>query len=143
MARYLSFARNFWVCSELNLIGGKNPPLNGNFLISLLCYFSRPKWFLSSTSDDIIKILINKDVSGRTVVHSKSCSKVSCNCPTHLAARSVDSQLGKLKAIFNNIGRLHDCNTVAHPQVKEYLKFIRKEQASRAIVSLHAIPLLF
>lgn len=55
----------------------------------------------------------------------------------------MDSLLGKLRAIFNNIGRLHDSNPVAHPWVKEYLKFIREEQASRAIVPSQAIPLFF
>ena len=82
-------------------------------------------------------------MSGRTVVHSKLYSKVSCNCPTRLAAGSVDSLLGKLRAIFNNIGRLHDSNPLAHPWVKEYLKFIREEQASRAIVPSQAILLFF
>lgn len=76
-------------------------------------------------------------------MHSKSCSKVSCNCSTRLAAGSVDSLLGKLRAIFNNIGRLHDSNLVAHPRVKEYLKFIREQQASRVIVPLQAVPLFF
>lgn len=76
-------------------------------------------------------------------MHSKSCSKVSCNCSTRLAAGSVDSLLGKLRAIFNNIGRLHDSNPVAHPRVKEYLKFIREQQASRVIVPLQAVPLFF
>ena len=46
-----------------------------------------------------------------------------------MAAGSVDSLLGKLRAIFNNIGRSRDSNPVAHPRVKEYLKFIREEQA--------------
>lgn len=110
-----------------------------NFLASL----SPPRCVSSCTSDNIIEFLISKDRSGRTIVHTHSCSKVSCNCPTRLAAGSVDSLLGKLRAIFNNIGRLHDSNPVAHPRVKEYLKFIQEEQASRAIVPLQAVPLFF
>ena len=65
------------------------------------------------------------------------------NCPSRLAAGSVDSLLGKLRAIFNNIGRLHDSNPVAHPRVKEYLKFIRGKQTARAILPSQAVPLFF
>jgi len=46
------------------------------------------------------------DSSGNTVVYSQLCLKVSCNCPNRLVAGTVDSLLGKLNAIFNNIGRL-------------------------------------
>ena len=77
------------------------------------------------------------------VVHSRSCSEVPCNCPTRLAAGSVDSLLGKLRAIFNNLGRLHDSNPVAHTKVKEYLKFIREKHAGKAIVPSQAVPLFF
>ena len=51
--------------------------------------------------------------------------------------------LGKLRAIFNNLGRLHDSNPVAYNRVKEYLKFIREEQAGKAIVPSQAVPLFF
>ena len=94
-------------------------------LSGFLASLSPPKCVSSFTSDDIIKFLISRDKSGRTVVHTQSCPRVGCNCPSRLAAGSVDSLLGKLRAIFNNIGRLHDSNPVAHPRVKEYLKFIR------------------
>ena len=60
-----------------------------------------------------------------------------------MAAGSVDSLLGKLRAIFNNIGRSRDSNPVAHPRVKEYLKFIREEQAARAILPSQGVPLFF
>ena len=71
-------------------------------------------------------------------MHSQLCPKVSCNCPTRMAAGTVDSLLGKLTAILNNIRRSHDSNPVAHPCVKEYIKFFRKEQASKAIVPSQA-----
>ena len=93
----------------------------------------------SCTSDDIIKFLISKDKSVRTVVHTKSCPRVGCNCPSRLATGSVDSLLGKLRAIFNNIGRLRDSNPVAHPRVKEYLKFIREEQGTKDILPSQAV----
>ena len=112
-------------------------------LLDFLATLSPPKDTSSCTSDDIIRFLISKDKSGRTVLHSQSCSKVDCNCPTRLAAGSVDSLLGKLRAIFNKLGRLHDSNPVAHPRIKEYLKFVREEQAGKAIVPTQAVPLFF
>ena len=94
---------------------------------------SPPKCVSSCTSDDIIKFLISREKTGRTVVHSQSRPRVGCHCPSRLASGSVDSLLGKLRAIFNNSGRSRDSNPVAHPRVKEYLKFIREEKAARAI----------
>ena len=60
-----------------------------------------------------------------------------------MAAGLVDSLLGKIRAIFNNIGRSRDSNPVVHPRVKEYVKFIREEQAARAILPSQAVPLFF
>ena len=45
--------------------------------------------------------------------------------------------------MINNLGRLHDSNPVAHARVKEYLKFIREEQAGKAIEPSQAVPLFF
>ena len=104
---------------------------------------SPPKCISSCTSDNVIKFLISRDKTGRTVVHTQSCLRVSCSCPSHLAAGSADSLLGKLSAIFNNIGHSSDSNPVAHPRVKEYLNFIREEQAARAILPSQAVPLFF
>ena len=112
-------------------------------LLDFLASLSPPRDVFSCTLDDIIKFLISKDKSGKTVLHSRSCSEVHCNCPTHLAAGSVDSLLGKLRAIFNDLGRLRDSNPVAHARVKEYFKFIREEQAGKAIVPSQAVRLFF
>ena len=112
---------------------------SGHFLASL----SPPRDLSSCTSDDIVKFLIGKDKSGKIVLHSRSCSQVHCNCSTRLAAGSVNSLLGKLRATFNNRGHLHDSNPVARTRVKEYLKFIRKEQVGKAILPSQAVPLFF
>ena len=69
-------------------------------LLDFLATLSPPRDISSCTSDDIVKFLISKDKSGKTVSHSRLCSKVNCNCPARLAAGSVDSLLGKLRAIF-------------------------------------------
>ena len=110
-------------------------------LSDFLASFSPPMCVSSCTSDDVIKFLISRDKTGRTVVYTQSCLRVSGSCPSPLAAGSVESLLGNLRAIFNNIGRSRDSNPVAHPRVKEYLKFIREEQAARAILPSQAVPL--
>ena len=112
-------------------------------LMDFLASLSPPRDVSSCTSEEIVKFLISKDKSGKTGLHSRSCSEVHCNCPTRSAAGSVDSLLGKLRAILNNLGRLHDSNPVAHTRVKEYLKFIREEHAGKAIVPLQEVPLFF
>ena len=71
----------------------------------------------SCTANDIVKFRISKDKSGRTVVHLSSCPGASCTCQKRLATGSVDSLMGRLRAIFNNLGRLSDSNPVAHPLV--------------------------
>ena len=112
-------------------------------LFKFLGALSPPRTVTSCTAQDIVKFLISKDKSGRTVVHSLSCSKRDCSCPKRLAAGSVDSTLGRLRAIFNKLGRANDSNPVTHPLVKDYLKFVREEQAGLAITPSQAVPLFF
>ena len=45
-------------------------------LSDFLASLSPPKRVSSCTSDDIIKFLISRDKSGRTVVHTQSCPRV-------------------------------------------------------------------
>jgi len=111
-------------------------------LCEFLASVSPPKSISSCCADDIVKFLIDKDRGGKTVVHSMSCPRQDgCGCPKRLAAGTVDSLLGKLRAIFNNIGRLNDSNPVAHPRVRQYLKFTREEQAGLAITPTQAVPM--
>lgn len=51
--------------------------------------------------------------------------------------------MGRLRAIFNNLGRLNDSNPVDHPLVKHNLKFVRQERAGLAITPTQAVPLFF
>ena len=67
----------------------------------------------------------------------------ACSCPKRLEGGSVDSTLGRLRAIFNKLGRANDSNPVAHLLVKDYLKFVREEQAGLAITPSQAVPLFF
>ena len=112
-------------------------------LFKFLGALSSPRTVASCTAQDIVKSLISKGKSGRTVVHSLSCSKRGCSWSKRLAAGSVDSTLGRLRAISNKLGRANDSNPVAHPLVKDYLKFIREEQAGLAITPSQAVPLFF
>ena len=110
-------------------------------LSQFLGALSSPRTVTSCTANDIVKFFISKDKSGRTVVHSSLCPRASCTCPKCLAAESVDSLMGCLRAIINNLGRLNDSNPVTHPLVKHYLKFVRKEQAGLAITLAQAVRL--
>ena len=112
-------------------------------LAAFLSSFSLSKVVSSCTADDIIKFLIYKDKSGKTIVHSPFCPGIPCECPRRLAAGTIDSLLGKRKAIFDELGRLDASNPVAHPRVKGYLRFVRNEQASLAITPTQAAPLFF
>ena len=71
----------------------------------------------------------------------------SCSCPSRLAAGTVGSLLGKLRAIFAEAGlggewddRLEIGNPVSHPSIENYLKLI-EEQAEARICPKKAVPL--
>ena len=112
-----------------------------------------------ATAKDVVRFLAWKDKSGRTKVHSPQCRYFSfstgsrqtvCKCPTRLAAGSVDSLIGKLRAIFATAGRGNSWNDVlgvgnpaAHTDVKKYLKAIQEEQAQARVTPKQAVPLFF
>ena len=97
-------------------------------LSSFLASLSPPKSMSSASSKDIVKFLISKDKTGRTMVHTQTCDRKVCKCPRRLAAGSVDSLIGKLLAIYNRLGRFGHVNPVSHSLIKEYLKFTREER---------------
>ena len=118
---------------------GRKPYQHSMFLASVFL----PKTISSCTADDVVRFLIHKDKSGRTVVHAFDCSGLPCKCPHHLAAGTVDSLLGKLRSIFNGLGRLDLANPVMHPCIREYLKFVREEQAGLGVSPSQAVPFFF
>ena len=70
--------------------------------------------------------------------------------PTRLAAGTVDSTIGKLRAIFNNAGRCGPWNELfcignlaSDNSDQSYLQFITKEQTAAHISPKQAIPLFF
>ena len=70
-------------------------------------------------------------------------SRRSLHLPRRLAAGTVDSLLGNLRSIFNKLGRFDHTNPIARPRIKEYLNFVRVEQAGIAISPSQAVPFKF
>uniref|UniRef100_A0A8W8MKM7 Tyr recombinase domain-containing protein n=1 Tax=Magallana gigas TaxID=29159 RepID=A0A8W8MKM7_MAGGI len=99
--------------------------------------------------------LIFKDKKGKTKVHDIHCgylgkmSDVSeCSCPKRLAFGTVQSLIGQLKTVFEDLGlgkdwdrNLNGGNPACAPTVKKYLKAIKKEQSIAHIVPKQAKPL--
>ena len=123
-------------------------------LVNFLSSLPVPKALPSASPSDIKKFLVWKDNSGKTVVHLLDCpglgqrQRVSCLCPTRLAAGTVDSLIGKLRSIFVEEGlggewddRLGIGNPVSHPSIKAYLKCLREEQAQARVQPRKAVPL--
>ena len=114
-----------------------------------------PKSPISASPKDLIRFLVWKDSKGKTKIHVPSCpnfgshSKRKCSCPSRLAAGTVDSTIGKLRSIFNSLGRsgvwsgLSPGNPAAHPSVKEYLASISEEQARARVSPRQAVPFFF
>ena len=100
-----------------------------------------PRSFSAATAEDIVKFLISKDSAGKRKLHFSLCSRKICNCPKRLAAGTVDSYMGKLRSIFNKLGRVRMPNPLSHPTIKEYLKFVREEQAQQPLRPCQAVPL--
>ena len=60
---------------------------------------------------DICRFLVFKDWNGKTQIHRNGCKYVgqagryTCGCPIRLSYKTVDSYIGKLRAILHSIGR--------------------------------------
>ena len=123
-------------------------------LESFLSSLPTSKSPISASPKDVIRFLVWKDSKGKTKVHEPSCpnfgahSKRKCRCPTRLAAGTVNSTIGKLRAILNSIGwtgdwsRLSPGNPAAHPSVKKYLISISEEQAKARVSPRQAMSFL-
>ena len=124
-------------------------------LESFLSSLPTPKSPFSASPKDVIRFLVWKDSKGKTKIHAPSCpnfgshSKRQCHCPTRLAAGTVNSTIGKLRVIFNSVGRTGDWsglspgNPAAHPSVKKYLVSISEEQAKARVSPRQAVPFFF
>lgn len=120
------------------------------FLLSMC-----PKKFLfDALPSDIRKFLVFKDSKGKTQVHIMGCGFkgrhgfFTCGCPLRCSVGYVDSLIGKLRAIFRDIGRgtewsdsLRVGNPACAPLVKRYLRAVSLEQSASAVVPKKATPL--
>ena len=92
---------------------------------------------------------------GKTQVHASNSLYLgkhgfhTCGCPTHLSHRTVDTLIGKLRAVFKEVGRDGDWNSafgVGNPaasnEVKCYRKAVTSEQLQAAVTPKQA-TLLF
>jgi len=70
----------------------------------------------SASPTDINPFLAWKDRHDKTVVHSDGCSDShlqstsKCKCPKRLAFKTVNSNIGKLRATFKETGRCGEWN---------------------------------
>lgn len=114
---------------------------------------SPPRDLLSASPDDVACFLIWKDNSGKTKVHFDTCpafetkGSSNCACPSRLAFGTVDSLIGKLRAIFSAQGRGSYIsplpgygNLAASKRVKEYLATVTEEQLQARVSPSQAEP---
>ena len=98
-------------------------------LESYLWSIPERKSLATASLDDIVSFLTWRDKFSKTVCHSEICKKPSdgnqCSCPKSLAAGTIDSNIGKLRSIFNENGRgsfwndeLRLGNPAAHSSVR-------------------------
>ena len=111
-----------------------------------------PKSLSSALPIYVVAFLVWKDRGGKTKVHKSACPAVSrpgiaCSCPKRLAFGTVDSLIGKLRAIFVEHGRgseWHSLLGVENPaacrSVKAYLADVREEQLKARITPRQAEP---
>ena len=107
----------------------------------------------SATPEDVSRFLVWKDRHGKKIVQVSDCVNASnqnasdCSYPKRLAFKTVDSYIGKFRAIFNEAGRTGDWNSLlgfgnpaASTSVQSYLKTVSEEQLRAHIVPKQAVP---
>lgn len=125
-------------------------------LINFLKKVHYSKNIYNASPEDIRAFLIFKEDSGRTKLHNKGCifqgkpGLQKCACPITLAVKSVDSMLGKIRAIFRDEGRagewnpmLFTGNPAAAPLLKRHLLSISLEHQKSKTARRQAVPLMF
>ena len=121
---------------------------------TFLASLPNSKTILSASPTDISRFLVWKDRHGKTIVHSNGCpdshlqNAAKCKCPKRLAFKTIDSYIGKLRAIFKETGRCGEWNSLlglgnpaASLEVQKYLKASTEEQLRARITPKQAVPL--
>ena len=117
-------------------------------------YFTDSRDLCRATPDDVVKFLMDRDIKGRTQVHSLGCEHLGkpgifeCGCDRHLAAGTVDSYVGQLRAFFNSRGQTQpwregqlSSNPCISHRVKRYIKAMKLEQAEAHVTPRQAMPM--
>ena len=102
---------------------------------------------------DVCRFLIFKDKDGKTQIHRNGCDHIgkkgrfSCGCVIRLSYKTIDSYIGKLRAILHSIGRdgewdkrLGLGNPASDKSVKDFLRLVTAEQLQARITPKQAAP---
>lgn len=96
---------------------------------------------------DVLRFLHHRSKAGRTQVHKFVCpyfgksGAFDCGCPVRFAAGTVDSYIGMLRALFNDLGRRFHNNPCDSSEVKNWLKACAKEQQQHRVPVKQATPI--
>ena len=109
---------------------------------------------MTALPDDVRRFLIWKDNQGKTKVHRTECQFLGeygvtpCSCLLRLSSGSVDGIIQQLKKIFTNLSRRGEWDSstgLGNPAtslfLKQYLKFIKEEQAQANVSPKQAKPI--
>ena len=132
-----------------------------DFCSFLLAHSGLPPPFATAPSpetaspEDVGKFLFFRDSRGRTQIHAPTCpfkgqhGLKDCGCRVGLAAGTINSMIGKLRAFFNSRGQTqpyssssryaNPCNSTF---IKDWLKSAYKEQRL-AQITPHQAPIIF
>ena len=95
---------------------------------------------------DVLRFLHFRSKKGRTQVHVFACPNFGqfglheCGCPRMFAAATVDSYVGMLRALFNDLGRRFHHNPCDSVDVKSWVKACAKEQQRHRVPIKQARP---
>ena len=95
---------------------------------------------------DVLRFLHFRSKNGRTQVHVFACPQFGksglhdCGCPRLFAAATVDSYVGMLRALFNDLGRRFHMNPCDSSEVKTWVKGCAKEQQRHRVPVKQARP---
>lgn len=109
--------------------------------------------FLQLVPAELIAFLLEKDITGRTTVHRKSCRSYAatvtqptaanahaCHCPTRASHTSLDTIVGKLRAVYQRNGRTAPWdpetatgNPADSNLVTQYLRLCKREQRDAGV----------
>ena len=133
-------------------------------LVAFLHRLPEPQTLDNVTPQNIRRFLTFYEDRGKTKVHAMGCPQRSisdyrlspdsqqkqCSCPLKLAASTLDSTIGRLRAIFRDRGRGREWsdqwawgNPAAAPQIKKHLKCVKLEQAEALVRPKKAVPIFF